>query len=395
VTSCHARGGGTGGGVMDFEKNEEQRALCDMVRRFGRSLNESLPERDQAGTFNREGFRRCGELGIQGLPIPAEYGGSGHSLTTTMLAMEALGYACRDNGLVFSLNAQMWAVELPLLHFGTEAQRRRWLPGLCRGELVAAHAITEPDSGSDAMAMQARAVREGDEYVLNGAKTFVTNAPVADLVLVFATVNPKARFAGITGFLVERGTPGLELSDPIPKMGLRTSPMGEVVLTGCRVPVANRLGAEGAGVAIFNSAMEWERACIFASHLGAMDRLLEETIAYARTRKQFGQPISRFAPVADAIVDMKVALEAGRLLLYRVAAKKDAGEDAILDAALAKLFVSEAHVRQALAALQVHGGYGYTTAYGVERELRDAIPGTLYSGTSEMQRKIIARLLGL
>jgi alkylation response protein AidB-like acyl-CoA dehydrogenase len=309
--------------------------------------------------------------------------------------MEALGKACRDNGLVFSLNAQMWAVELPLLRFGTEAQRRRWLPALCRGELVAAHAMTEPGSGSDAMALATRAVRDGDAYVLTGTKTFVTNGPVADLVLVFATVDPAARAAGVTAFLVERGARGLGLSDPIPKMGLRTSPMGEVVLDGCRVPASNRLGAEGAGVAIFNSAMEWERTCIFASHLGAMERLLEETIAWARTRTQFGKPIASYAPIADAIVDMKVSLEAGRLLLYRAAARKDAGREAILDAAIAKLFVSEAHVRQALAAIQIHGGYGYTTELGIERELRDAIPGTIYSGTSEMQRKIIARRLGL
>jgi alkylation response protein AidB-like acyl-CoA dehydrogenase len=245
------------------------------------------------------------------------------------------------------------------------------------------------------MALSTRAVRDGDAYVLDGTKTFVTNAPVADLVLVFATVDPAAKFAGVTAFLVERGTPGLVLSDPISKMGLRTSPMGEVVLDGCRIPAANRLAGEGGGVKVFNSAMEWERACIFASHLGAMERLLEETIAYAKTRRQFGQAIGRFAPVADAIVDMKVGIEAGRLLLYRVGARKDAGEDAILDAAIAKLFVSEAHVRQTLAALQIHGGYGYTTEFGIERELRDALPGTIYSGTSEMQRKIIARLLGL
>jgi hypothetical protein len=286
-------------------------------------------------------------------------------------------------------------VPLPILHFGTEAQRREHLPALCRGDRIGAHAITEPGSGSDALSMACRARRDGDGYVLDGVKTFVTNAPVADVILVFATVAPEARFAGITGFLVERGTPGLTLSDPISKMGLRTSPMGEVVLEGCRVPATSRLGAEGAGVRIFSSAMEWERACIFASHLGAMDRLLADTIAYARARRQFGEPISRFAPVADAIVDMKVSIEAGRLLLYRVGARKDAGEDATLDAALAKLFVSEAHVRQALAALRIHGGYGYTTEFGIERELRDAIPGTLYSGTSEMQRKIVARLLGL
>jgi alkylation response protein AidB-like acyl-CoA dehydrogenase len=380
---------------MDFQPTEEQVTLCAEIRRWGRALGEGLSSREERGVFDRGLFRRCGELGIQGLPVPEAYGGSGRDLTTSMLAMEALGYACRDNGLVFSLNAQMWAVELPILRFGTEEQKRRFLPPLCAGERIAAHAISEPGSGSDAMAMAARAVRQDGHYVLDGTKTFVTNGPVADLVLVFASVDRSAGAAGITGFLIERETPGLTLSPPIPKMGLRTSPMGEVVLDGCRVAASCRLGAEGAGAAVFSAAMEWERTCIFASHLGAMERLLEETIAYAQVREQFGSPISRHAPVADRIVEMKVDLEAGRMLLYRAAAAKDRGEDAVLLAAIAKLFVSEAHVRQALSAVQIHGGYGYTTEVGVERELRDAVPGTIYSGTSEMQRKIIARLLGL
>jgi len=243
--------------------------------------------------------------------------------------------------------------------------------------------------------MIARARRGGDGYVLDGTKTFVTNGPIADLVLVFATLDKDAGMAGITGFLIERETPGLHLSGPIPKMGLRTSPMGEVVLDACRVPAANRLGAEGAGASVFSAAMEWERACIFASHLGAMERLFEQTVEYAKTREQFGSPLSKFPSIADRIVQMKVDIDAGRYLLYRVAAAKDRGENAVMLAAIAKLFVSEAHVRQALSAIQIHGGYGYTTEGGIERELRDAIPGTLYSGTSEMQRKIVARLLGL
>jgi alkylation response protein AidB-like acyl-CoA dehydrogenase len=380
---------------LDFEPSEDQRALCESVRAFGRTLKGALVERDAQALFDREAWRRCAEFGIQGLPIPRELGGSGADLTTSLLAMEALGYACEDNGLVFSLNAQMWAVELPILRFGSDEQRQRFLPALCAGEMIGAHAITEPHAGSDALALATRAVREGESYRLDGAKTFVTNAPVADLILVFATVDPKARAAGVTGFLVERGAPGLSLSRPISKMGLRTSPMGEVVLESCRVPASNRLGAEGSGAAVFNGAMEWERSCIFASRLGAMQRLFERTVAYARERRQFGDAIGHFDRVADRLVDMKVALDAGRLLLYRVAARKDLGRDAILEAAVAKLFVSEAHVHQALAAIQVHGGYGYTTELEVERELRDAVPETLYSGTSEMQRKIIARLLGL
>jgi L-prolyl-PCP dehydrogenase len=382
-------------GTVDFQPNADQRELCEAVRAFGRMLNDGIKERDVNGEFPRELWRKCADFGIPGLPVPVEYGGAGQNLTTTLLAMEALGYACRDNGLVFSLNAQMWAFELPLVRFGNEEQKRRYLPGLCRGEIIGAHGVTEPEFGSDAMSMATRYVRNGDHYILDGAKTFVTNGPVADVVLVFATINRELRSAGISTFLVERGTPGMTLSKPIPKMGLRTSPMGEVALSDCRVPVANRLGSEGAGVAIFNAAMEWERACIFASHLGSMQRLLEDTIAYAKARRQFGQPIARFSSIADRIVDMKVAIEAGRLLLYKVGAVKDAGGNAVLDAAIAKLFVSEAHIQQTLDALQIHGGYGYSTEYSVEREVRDAIPGTIYSGTSEMQRKIIARLLGL
>jgi alkylation response protein AidB-like acyl-CoA dehydrogenase len=380
---------------MDFQPNADQRVLCDAVRAFGRTLNEGLKEREAAGAFPRKLWDKCAEYGILGLPVPIEYGGTGQDLTTTILAMEALGYACRDNGLVFSLNAQMWAFELPLVRFGNEEQKRCYLPGLCRGEIIGAHAVTEPEFGSDAMSMATCYVREGDHYVLNGTKTFITNGPVADVILVFATVDRGLRAAGISAFLVERGTSGMTQSAPMPKMGLRTSPMGEVALSDCRVPVANRLGSEGAGVAIFNAAMEWERACIFASHLGSMQRLFEDTVAYAKARRQFDQPIGRFSPVADRIVDMRVAIEAGRLLLYKVGAVKDAGGDAVLDAAIAKLFVSEAHVRQALDALQIHGGYGYSTEYFIERELRDAVPGTIYSGTSEMQRKIIARLMGL
>jgi alkylation response protein AidB-like acyl-CoA dehydrogenase len=380
---------------MNFEPNEEQQVLCASVREFGRTLNENMIGRDERSTFDRERWRQCAEFGILGLPIPIEYGGLGQGFLTTLLAMEALGYACHDNGLVFSLNAQMWAFELPLLTFGTEEQKRRYLPGICSGELIASHAITEPSAGSDITAMATRYRRDGDDYVLDGSKTFATNSPVCDVVLAFASRNPALRVAGISGFLIPRGTPGMTLTNPIKKMGLRTSPMGEVIFENCRVSTEHLLGREGQGFAIFSSAMEWERACIFASHLGSMQRLMETTITYAKSRKQFGEPISRFQAVADKIVEMKVSIEAGRLLLYRVASLKDSGRDGAMEAAMAKLFVSEAHVRQALAAIQIHGGYGYCTEYEIERELRDAVGGTIYSGTSEMQRKIIARLLGL
>ena len=382
---------------MDFEITAEQKELREATRAFAReTLNDGLERRDRDGAFPRELWSRCAAFGLLGLPVPAEFGGQGQDLLTTTIAMEALGWGCRDNGLVFSLNAQMWAVQMPLVHYGSDEQKRAWLPGLVSGAAIGAHAITEPGAGSDVFALTSRAVKTGGGYVLNGVKTFSTNAPIADLALAFAYLEresgkPKA----LTAFLVPRGTKGATFGPPIQKMGLRTSPMGDVALEDCFVPDAARLGPEGAGMKIFNSAMEWERACIFAGHLGAMERLIDDCIAYAKGRRQFGQPIAKFESVADRIADMKVALEAGRYLLYRVGWLTDRGRNAVMEAAMAKLFVSETHKQAALDALQLYGGYGYMKEYPIEREVRDALSGTLYSGTSEMQRKIIARCLGL
>jgi len=381
---------------VDFGLSPEQEELARAVREFAaRELNHDLEARDAQGCFPRACWNQCAAFGLLGLPIPSEYGGQGQDLITTTVAMEALGRGCRDNGLVFSLNAQMWAVEMPILHYGTEEQKRRWLPALVSGEAIGAHAITEPGAGSDVFALTTRATREPGGYRLNGAKTFSTNAPVADLALAFAYLERGEQPQALTAFLVPRETPGVTFSRAIEKLGLRTSPMGEVVFEDCVVPESQRLGPEGAGMAIFNSAMEWERACIFAAHLGAMERLIEDCIRYARERRQFGQPIAKFESVADRIADMKVAIEAGRYLLYRVGWLKQQGKSAVLEAALAKLFVSESHKQAALDALQLFGGYGYMKEYPIEREVRDALSGTLYSGTSEMQRKIIARCLGL
>jgi alkylation response protein AidB-like acyl-CoA dehydrogenase len=263
------------------------------------------------------------------------------------------------------------------------------------GELIGAHGMTEPDTGSDAYNLRTRADRCDGGYILNGTKMFVTNAPIADLALVFATVDPGKGMWGITGFIVEKGTPGFSVSRHIEKMGLRTSPMGELVFQDCFVPEENRLGAEGIGSRIFNNSMEWERSCILASHLGAMERQLENCILYARERVQFDQPIGKFQSVANRIVDMKVSLETARLLLYKVAWLKKTGQPAVMEAAMAKLYLSECFVQSGLDAIRTLGGYGYMTEFEVERDLRDAIGGTIYSGTSDIQRNIIASLLGL
>jgi alkylation response protein AidB-like acyl-CoA dehydrogenase len=289
----------------------------------------------------------------------------------------------------------MWSSEIPILTFGTEEQKREFLPKLSRGEYVGVHAITEPDSGSDAFSLRTTAERRGDRYVINGTKTFITNGDIADLVLVFATVDRSKGFMGVTGILVEKGTPGFSASKGIEKMGLRTSPMSELIFEGCEVPIQNRLGREGSGSAIFNSAMEWERSCILASNLGAMEYQMEKCVAYARERKQFGKPIGKFQSVSNMIADMKIRLEAARLLLYRVAWLKKNGKKATLDAAIAKIFLSESSIRSSLDAVQIHGAYGYTTEFEVERDVRDSIAGTIYSGTTEIQKMIIASLLGL
>jgi alkylation response protein AidB-like acyl-CoA dehydrogenase len=381
---------------MDFSWTDEQIEFRSAVARFAReALNEDLPDRDRRGEFSRDLWRRCADFGILGLPVPERYGGSDLGVLTTTAAMEALGYGCRDQGLLFSLHAHMWAVVTPLLAFGTEAQKERYLPGLCGGELIGAHGMSEPDSGSDAFALATRATREGGDYVLDGAKTFVTNAPVADLFVVFATVNPQRRMWGVTAFLVERDTPGMTLPPPIQKLGLTTSPMGEVVFDRCRVPESARLGAEGQGSVIFNHSMGWERSCILASQVGAMEYQLEECLRYARERRQFGRPIGNFQLVAARLADMKVRLETSRLLLYRAAWTHANGGPVGLEGAMAKLYISESAVQSALDAVQIHGGYGYMKEFAAERELRDAIGGTLYSGTSEIQRMLIARHLGL
>ena len=381
---------------MDFAWSDEQLKFRETVLQFAqRELNQDLLARDTAGALPRDLWRKCAEFGIHGLPIPEEYGGSHADVLTTMLAMEALGYGCRDNGLLFAIHAHMWSVQMPILKFGTEEQKRRYLPKLCDGSWVGAHGMTEPDSGSDAFSLKTRAVRQGDRYLLNGSKMFVTNAPEADLALIFASVDEKKGMWGVTGFLIERGTKGLTVGKQIDKMGLSTSPMAEVVLENCEVPAGNVLGHEGQGSAIFNHSMGWERSCILASTVGAMERQLDMGLRYVRTRRQFGKPIGSFQLVASKIVDMKMRFETSRLLLYKTAWSQAQGSMNALDAALSKLYISESAVQSALDAVQIHGGYGYTKECEVERELRDVIAGRIYSGTSEIQRLIIARSLGL
>ncbi|MFN0150349.1 MAG: acyl-CoA dehydrogenase family protein [bacterium] len=381
---------------MDFSLGPEDLDFRARVIKFAQSeLNDNLIERDRESEFSRESWNKCAAFGILGLPMPEEFGGMGAGIMTTTVAMEALGYGCKDSGLLFSMHAQMWSLQMPLLLFGSAEQKQKYLPRLCSGEIIGVHGMTEPDSGSDAFSLKTRAVLRGDRYVLNGSKIFITNAPIADVVLVFANEAPEKGIGGISAFLIEKGTPGFTVSRHIEKMGLRTSPFGELAFQDCEIPAENRVGKLGVGVALFNSSMEWERAAILGSTVGAMERTLEICIRYAKERKQFGKSLGKFQAVSHKIAEMKIRLETCRLILYKVAWVKQQGKKAHMEAAIAKVFISEAAVKSNLDAIQIHGGYGFTTEYELERELRDSIGGTIYSGTSEIQRNIIAAWLGL
>jgi L-prolyl-PCP dehydrogenase len=387
---------GVDASFVQFELTEQQRLLRDSIVEFAqRELNDDVIERDREGRFSREAWQKCAELGVLGLPIPEEYGGAGADALTTITALEGLGYGCEDAGLVFSINAQLWACETPIARFGTEQQKQTYLPLLCDGSLIAAHGMTEPESGSDAFALATLATPIDGGYRLNGSKTFVTNAPESDLFVIFATLDRSRGFAGLTAFVVARDTPGLSVGGHLSKMGLRTSPMAEVYLQDCEVGEDQLLGRPGGGMAVFNHSMLWERSCILASCVGTMQRQLERSVAYAKERQQFGKPIGSFQAISDKLVQMRLRVETARLMLYRLGWLLDQGKPAAVESALTKLHIAESFLQSSLDAVQIRGGYGYMTEYEVERDVRDAIGSRIYSGTSEIQRMIVARAMGL
>lgn len=382
---------------MDFSLSDEQRLLRDQISRFAVSeLNGKAGNDGAEHGFPHAKWRQCGEMRLQGLPVPDELGGAGLDPLSTAIALEALGNGCRDGGLVFSICAHLLACVVPVWKHGTAAQHERYLSRLCNGELIAVNGMTEPGSGSDAFSMQTRAVPQGDGFVINGSKTFSSNGPVADVAVVYASTDPdKGYHGGITAFLIEKGTPGFRSGQQFEKMGLHNCPIGELVFEDVFVPADSVIGHVGNGAAIFSESMDWERACLVAAHVGTIQWLLDQATEYARTRKQGGQTISKFQAVSHRLVDIKVRLEAGRLLTYQAAAGLTRPRTASMNASIAKLFVSESLLTSAIDALRVFGGYGLMTEYGIESIVRDGVAGTIYSGTSDIQRNIIARWLGL
>jgi alkylation response protein AidB-like acyl-CoA dehydrogenase len=380
---------------VDFDWSQESLNLRAEAVAFGESLNAGVLDDDREARFPAEKWQRLADWGYFGLRVPQQFGGAGIDLLAGLLVAEGLGEGCRDGGLVFSASVQAWVMTAGLLSFGTEEQKRRYLPGLAAGTTIGALAITEPDSGSDAFAMRTRATPVDGGWSLSGRKTYITNGPSSDLVICFAATGEGGALGGISAFLVETDAPGVERSPSMSKMGLRTSPLGDLVFDGATFAQENVLGDIGAGALVFNELMEWERIWPSAAQVGALQRDLDAARAYSKDRKAFGEPIASFQGVSNRIVEMKVRLEAARLLVYQAAWLKADGRPAQAESAIAKLWVSESAVSSGLDSIQVHGGYGYMSEAGVERRLRDAVGSRIYSGTSEMQRAVIGRSLGL
>ena len=375
---------------MDFELNEEQCMVRDMVRDFaGKEIAPRAAEVDKSEEFPAENIRQMAELGLMGLPYPEEYGGGGGDYLSYAIAVEEIARACGATGLIYAAHVSLGCG--PIYQFGSEEQKRTWLPRLCSGQGLAAFGLTEPEAGSDAGATRTTAVQEGDSYVLNGSKMWITSGAIADVVNCTAKTDPQAGTRGISCFLVAKGTPGLIPGKNEPKMGLRGSVTSALSLENCRVPAGNLLGKEGEGFKQMLITLDAGRISIGALALGLAQAALDQAVLYAKDRIQFGQPIAKFQAIQWMIADMSTEIDAARLMIYRAAAMKDAGKRFSKEAAMAKLFASEVAERAAFKSVQIHGGYGYSREYPVERIYRDQRLCSIGEGTSEIQRLVIAR----
>lgn len=375
---------------MDFSLNKEQKAICRSIKELcDDTFNAGVEEDDSRGVFSKQKWSLCGELGILGIVVPEAYGGSGHNMLTTALAIETLGRYCTDEGLVFSLCANMCTCIIPICHFGSDEQKEIYLPGLASGKRIGGNGITEERAGSDSSAIQTEVIHNDDQYTINGAKIFVTNAPVADVLLIYAKHPNGLKMADISCFVIDTSHPGISIGQTFQKMGLRTSPLSEVVLKNCTVGSKNLLGRERFGMLVFNHCMMWERIIMSAYHVGSMEQQYQIAARHAGSRTQFGQKIKKFSGVSDKLVEMKMRIDAARLMLYHTCWKYDNNMADLPDASMLKLMASESKVNNSLYAMQIFGAYGYMKDSPVEKQLRDSIAATLYSGTSEMQKKII------
>ena len=377
---------------MDFELSEEQRLLQKMVQEFSRQeIEPRVKELEERHEFPREILQKLAGLGLLGMTVPAEYGGTPTDGLSVILVLEELSKASPAVCIIVSVHCCLFCHAL--LAFGTEDQKRRYLPAAARGEILGAFSLTEPGAGSDIRALRTKAERRGDEFILNGQKAWVTSGSQAQTLILFTAAGDSADKKKLNAFIVDRASPGFQVTKLEEKMGLHSSLTAEITLADCRVPAANLLGQEGQGAFIALNCLDHSRIGIAAQAVGLAQRALEEAVRYSKQREVFGGKVSDLQAIQFMISDMATQVEAARLLTYRAAVLKDSGRSFTSEASMAKLFASEAANRIAYLALQVHGGYGYSREFPVERLYRDARVLTLYEGTSEVQRMVIARRL--
>lgn len=382
---------------MDFSLSTEQQLIRSTIIQFAqKELNKDIIERDKQQLFPADLWLKCGSQKLQGLPVDEKDGGGGLDAQSTIIALEALGYGSKDGGLNFSICAHLLACVVPIWKYGNKEQKKKFLPELCNGKRIAVNAMTETESGSDVFNIKTTAKKTAEGFIIKGKKNFSSNGPVADTILLYALTDESKGFhGGITAFLIDKSTKGFKTGQQYEKMGLRTCTISELIFENMLVPESAVLGGIGGGATVFNFSMEWERVGIAACHVGTMERILEQSIQYAQTRKSGSQAIGKNQAVAHRIATMKTQLEASRMLTYKAAWNIDKNKNNVIDASITKLFVSEALTSSASDSMQIHGGNGYMTDFEIERALRDAIGSTIYSGTSDIQRNIISRWLGL
>ncbi|MEI7637341.1 MAG: acyl-CoA dehydrogenase family protein [Syntrophus sp. (in: bacteria)] len=374
---------------MDFRLSEEQELIRKNMREFGeRYVNSIAVEIDENSRHPIELFRKLGEGGWMGIPIPQQYGGAGSDFLTHIIAVEEISRFCSSTGFTLSFHAGI--IGMSLLLFGNEEQKKKYLVPLAKGQHLVSFALTEPGAGTDIMAVATTAVHQGNDYVINGTKTFVSNGPIADTYIIFGWTDKTAGRKGMSAFIVPQGTSGLNPGQHFQKMGLRSSQTSEVVFRHCQVPEENLLGQEGDGLVIAMTGFDRGRIGIAAQAIGILQAALDESINYSKERIQFGKPIARQQAIAWMIADMATDLSAARYLTYLAAWLKDNNQPFSKEAAMAKLFATEAAARHTIKAVQIHGGYGYIKGAKVERLMRDAKIAEIYEGTSEAQRMVIS-----
>ncbi|GAC91066.1 acyl-CoA dehydrogenase [Anoxybacillus sp. LAT_35] len=377
---------------MNFQLSEEHEMIRKMVRDFAK--NEVAPtaaERDEEERFDRDIFNKMADLGLTGIPWPEEYGGIGSDYLAYVIAVEELSKVCASTGV--TLSAHISLASWPIYKFGTEQQKQTYLRALATGEKLGAYGLSEPGAGSDVSAMKTRAVRDGDHYVLNGSKVWITNGGEADIYVVFAVTDPEKKHRGISAFIVEKGTPGFSIGKKEKKLGIRSSPTTELIFEDCRIPKENLLGEEGEGFKIAMMTLDGGRNGIAAQAVGIAQGALDAAVEYAKGRIQFGKPIAEQQGIAFKLADMATAIEAARLLTYQAAWLESNGLPYGKESAMAKLFAGDTAMKVTVEAVQIFGGYGYTKDYPVERFMRDAKITQIYEGTQEIQRIVISRML--